>query len=155
MKDRPIIRRLTDHDIRHLRALIALFGRAFAAIETYGARPPSDGYIRQLLNMKHIIVLVALADDTVVGGLVAYELEKFERERREIYIYDLAVEATHRRQGIASALIDKLGEIAAQREAWVIYVQADYGDVPAIRLYEKLGVREDVMHFDIGVPKKS
>jgi aminoglycoside 3-N-acetyltransferase I len=155
MKDRPVIRRLTVHDIRHLRALTALFGRAFAAIETYGAHPPSDAYIRKLLNKKHVIVLVALADDTVVGGLVAYELDKFERERREIYIYDLAIEATHRRQGIASALIDRLGEIAAQREAWVIYVQADYGDVPAIRLYEKLGVREDVMHFDIGVPKKS
>ena len=28
-------------------------------------------------------------------------------------------------------------------------VQADYGDDPAIALYTKLGVREDVMHFDI------
>jgi hypothetical protein len=28
-------------------------------------------------------------------------------------------------------------------------VQADYGDDPAVALYTKLGVREDVMHFDI------
>jgi aminoglycoside 3-N-acetyltransferase I len=35
------------------------------------------------------------------------------------------------------------------RGAWVIYVQADYGDDPAIALYSKLGTREDVMHFDI------
>jgi aminoglycoside 3-N-acetyltransferase I len=35
--------------------------------------------------------------------------------------------------------------------AWVVYVQADYGDEPAIALYTKLGVREDVMHFDIDV----
>jgi len=33
----------------------------------------------------------------------------------------------------------------------VVYVQADYGDDPTIALYEKLGVREDVLHFDIGV----
>jgi aminoglycoside 3-N-acetyltransferase I len=33
----------------------------------------------------------------------------------------------------------------------VIYVQADYGDDPAIALYTKLGAREDVMHFDIAV----
>lgn len=32
-----------------------------------------------------------------------------------------------------------------------MYVQADYGDEPAIALYTKLGVREDVMHFDIAV----
>ena len=31
----------------------------------------------------------------------------------------------------------------------MIYVQADYGDDPAIALYDKLGTREDVMHFDI------
>jgi hypothetical protein len=43
----------------------------------------------------------------------------------------------------------RLGEIARERGAWVIYVQADYGDDPAIALYTKLGVREDVMHFDI------
>jgi aminoglycoside 3-N-acetyltransferase I len=34
----------------------------------------------------------------------------------------------------------------------VIYVQADHGDDPAIELYTKLGVREDVLHFDIPVP---
>jgi aminoglycoside 3-N-acetyltransferase I len=135
--------------------LNALFGRAFADVETYGARPPNDAYMAQFLIKEHIIVLVALAEDTVVGGLVAYELEKFERERREVYIYDLAVEEAHRRQGIASALVARLGEIATQREAWVMYVQADYGDAPAIRLYEKLGVREDVIHFDIGVSKES
>ena len=35
--------------------------------------------------------------------------------------------------------------------AYVIFVQADYGDDPAIALYTKLGIREDVMHFDIPI----
>jgi aminoglycoside 3-N-acetyltransferase I len=30
-------------------------------------------------------------------------------------------------------------------------LQADIGDDPAIELYTKLGMREDVLHFDIGV----
>ena len=85
----------------------------------------------------------------MIGGLVAYELDKLEQERSEIYIYDLAVDAAFRRQGVATALIKHLGEIASSRGAWVIYVQADYGDEPAIALYTKLGRREDVMHFDI------
>lgn len=34
-------------------------------------------------------------------------------------------------------------------ECQVIFVQADYGDDPAIALYTKVGVREDVLHFDI------
>lgn len=33
--------------------------------------------------------------------------------------------------------------------ARVIYVQAVQGDEPAVALYTKLGMRENVMHFDI------
>jgi aminoglycoside 3-N-acetyltransferase I len=99
-------------------------------------------------------VLVALLGQEVVGGLVAYELDKFERMRRELYIYDLAVAEVYRRQGIATALIQCLREIADRRGAWVVYVQADYGDEPAIALYEKVGTREEVLHFDIEVVGK-
>jgi aminoglycoside 3-N-acetyltransferase I len=44
-----------------------------------------------------------------------------------------------------------LRDIARRRGAWVIFVQADYGDEAAIALYTKLGEREDVMHFDISI----
>jgi aminoglycoside 3-N-acetyltransferase I len=33
-------------------------------------------------------------------------------------------------------------------------VQTDFGDEPAIALYTRLGVREDVMRFDIPVAQK-
>ena len=86
-----------------------------------------------------------------MGGLAAYVLHKFEQERSEIYIYDLAVDEDHRREGIATALIEELRKIAAARGAYVIFVQADYVDPQAIALYSKLGVREEVLHFDIAV----
>ncbi|MCG8525787.1 MAG: GNAT family N-acetyltransferase, partial [Opitutales bacterium] len=89
----------------------------------------------------------------VVAGLVAYELCKFEQQRSEIYVYDLAVAANYRRNGIATSLLQTLKNIAAQRGAYVIFIQADYGDEPAIALYTKLGAREDVLHFDIAVEK--
>ena len=37
------------------------------------------------------------------------------------------------------------------RAGAIVYVQADYGDEPAIALYDKLGTREEVLHFDIDV----
>ena len=82
----------------------------------------------------------------MVGGIAAYELQKFEQERSEIYLYDLAVAAAHRRRGIATALILELKRIAAARGAYVVFVQADPADAPVIALYAKLGVREDVVH---------
>jgi aminoglycoside 3-N-acetyltransferase I len=145
------LRRLTSADVPLLRQLNTLFGEAFAEPETYTAAPPSDAYLESLLAKEHVVALVALAGEEVLGGLVAYELDKFEQARREVYIYDLAVRAEHRRQGIATALIARLGEIATRRGAWVIYVQADYGDEPAIALYEKFGDREAVLHFDIRI----
>jgi aminoglycoside 3-N-acetyltransferase I len=111
--------------------------------------PPSNAYLGDVLAKDHVVALAAFAGSDLIGGLVAYELDKLEQERREFYIYDLAVAADHRRMGIATALIAHLREIAAERGGWVIFVQADYGDDPAISLYEKLGYREEVLHFDI------
>jgi aminoglycoside 3-N-acetyltransferase I len=147
----PTILRLTPSDVGLFRKLNGLFGDAFADPETYGAEPPSDTYLEGLLSKEHVAVIVAALDEEVVGGLVAYELDKFERARRELYIYDLAVAETYRRQGVATALIEHLREIAAKRGVWIIYVQADYGDDPAISLNEKLETREEVLHFDIRV----
>lgn len=144
------IRRLTAADVQIFRKLNTVFGEAFGEPVTYGAEPPSDSYLAGLLGKDHVAVVVAEAGGQVVGGLVAYELDKFERERREVYIYDLAVADAFRRRGIATALINGLREIARMRGASVIFVQADHGDDPAIALYEKLGVREEVLHFDIG-----
>jgi aminoglycoside 3-N-acetyltransferase I len=143
--------RLGSSDVALLRALNEVFGEAFGEYKEYTEAPPTDAYLSELLTKENIVVLIAVVAERVVGGLVAYELEKFERQRRELYIYDLAVTSCHRRQGIATALIENVREIAVQRAAWVIYVQADYGDDAAVALYEKLGVREDVMHFDIPV----
>ncbi|MGB0514807.1 MAG: GNAT family N-acetyltransferase, partial [Wenzhouxiangellaceae bacterium] len=95
--------------------------------------------------------LAALNREEVVGGIAAYELKKFEQERSEIYIYDLAVAAAYRRRGIATAMIEHLKRLAAARGAYVVFVQADIGDEPAIALYSSLGIREDVAHFDIAV----
>jgi ribosomal protein S18 acetylase RimI-like enzyme len=93
--------------------------------------------------------LAAVNGNQVVGGLAAYVLEKFEQERQEVYIYDLAVQEQHRRKGIATKLINELRYIARERGAYVIYVQADKVDDAAIKLYESVGTKLDVFHFDI------
>jgi aminoglycoside 3-N-acetyltransferase I len=146
-------KRLEANDVALFRQLNAIFGQAFGDTDTYGRAPPGDAYLKSLLGKPHIVPLVALDGERVVGGLVAYVLEKFEQERREIYIYDLAVDEAHRRKGIARGLIQLLQRIGMEEHAYVIFVQADYVDGPAVALYESLGTREEVLHFDIEVPK--
>lgn len=146
------VRRLTADDLPTMEAMNDMFGEAFAEPQTYTGDRPAPDYLEGLLADDRFIAVAALWEGTVVGGLVAYELRKFERERSEVYIYDLAVAAPHRRRGVATALIEHLRSIAAARGAWTIFVQADHGDDAAIALYAKLGRREDVLHFDIEVP---
>lgn len=142
---------LSANELPLMEELLCVFGEAFEEVDTYSSPRPSDAYLKRLLSSNYFIALAALKNGAVVGGLAAYELQKFEQERSEIYIYDLAVAAEHRREGIATALIQELKKIAVARTAYVIFVQADHGDDPAIALYTKLGVREDVLHFDIAV----
>lgn len=140
---------LMREDIEILRAMLRMFGKAFEDLATYTQAQPDDAYVGSLLANNSFIAIAALSDTRIVGGLAVYVLPKFEQARSEIYIYDLAVDADFRRQGIATALIEELKRIARARGAYVIFVQADYGDDPAIALYTKMGIREEVLHFDI------
>jgi aminoglycoside 3-N-acetyltransferase I len=145
-------RRLKGTDVSLLKDLLGVFGEAFDEIDTYQRSAPSEDYLTRLLTKQHFIAVVAMNGAEVVGGLAAYELDKFEQDRREIYIYDLAVLERHRRRGVATRLIDELRKIASERNVYVIFVQADQEDGPAIALYEGLGTKKTAYHFDIEVP---
>ncbi len=129
--------------------MLALFGREFDDAPTYCAKQPDDRYLARLLESDSFVAIVALSGNSVIGGLAGYVLPKFEQARSEFYIYDLAVGHAFRRLGVATMLVERLKKLAAARGIYVIFVQADPGDDPAIALYSKLGVREDVLHFDI------
>lgn len=152
--DRFHIQRIRGEDSTLMDGLLTMFGGAFEDRDTYNSKRPGNDYMVRLLDSDCFIALAAVMEGEVVGGLAAYELQKFEQERSEVYIYDLAVSAAHRRRGIATALIEELKDISSARGSYVIFVQADYGDEPAIALYSKLGVREEVLHFDIAVGRK-
>lgn len=132
-----------------LTAANALFREVFAHEYGYDGPEPGEDYARKLLADPGFVMLIAERDGDPAGAIAGYELRKFEAERSEYYIYDLAVREEHRRKGVATALIDRFGEIAAARGGWVVMVQADPVDAPAVALYDKLGTREEVLHFDI------
>ncbi|WP_335673627.1 AAC(3)-I family aminoglycoside N-acetyltransferase [Tsuneonella dongtanensis] len=143
------MRRLSSDDVSAMRSALDVYADSFDDVPSYRAAQPDDTYLERLLARDDFIQLVAADGGTIVGAMSAYVLPKFEQARSEIYIYDLAVDENWRRQGIAERMIEHLKSIAGDVGAWVIYVQADHGDEPAIALYAKLGSREDVIHFDI------
>lgn len=142
-------RQLGAREASAFREMLSVFAKAFEDHDGYALHQPRDGYLSERLADSAFIAIAGYSGQSLIGGLAAYVLRKFEQERSEIYIYDLAVLAGHRRQGVATAMIEELRRVARAKGVYVIYVQADYGDEAAIALYTKLGTREDVMHFDI------
>lgn len=144
---------LTSDDLPLMEALMTTFGEVFDEVDTFTAHRPSEGYLRPLMADDTFIALAAVKGGEVVGGVTAYELKKYEQERSEIYIFDLGVAEGHRREGIATALMEELKEIAAGRGAHLVFVQTGtrVEDEPAVALYTRFGEREDVVHFDIAV----
>jgi aminoglycoside 3-N-acetyltransferase I len=147
---------MTNFSVRRIGAGEAIVmeeaNRLFADVfgeEGYHGPAPSRDHLLKLLADNKFIALAAWIKDEMVGALAAYELVKYEAERSEIYIYDLAVDNRFRRRGIATALIEEVKRIARKQDAWVIFVQADSPDKPAVALYRKLGNEERVLHFDI------
>ena len=147
--ERPTLRALGAGDTAEFRAMLAVFGEAFEDVDMYTANQPNDEYVGKLLSDDNFVAIVAQSGSETVGALAGYVLRKFEQARSEFYIYELAVAESHRRRGVATALIEELKTVCARRGIYVIFVQADYGDDPAVALYQKMGTKEEVMHFDI------
>jgi aminoglycoside 3-N-acetyltransferase I len=144
--------RLKSEYLNFMRLLNALFADVFDDNQSYAAQPPSDEYLRLFLADERHIVLVAKQAGQVIGGLVAYHLPKFERERSEVYVYDLAVSSDHQRHGIGKALMTEIRNVARDLGAYVVFVQADTDD-DAVEFYRALKPNDDIMtrNFDFNV----
>jgi aminoglycoside 3-N-acetyltransferase I len=92
--------------------------------------------------------LAALSGSEVIGGLGAYELKKFEQERSELFIYDLAIHEDFRRRGVATALIEEAKSWALSRGIHLVFIQSEFDDVPASSTYEQFAEPLQANHFE-------
>jgi aminoglycoside 3-N-acetyltransferase I len=148
------LRRLGPGDASAARALNALFADAFEDETHYLGAPPPDAWLEERLADPAMLVLVAERDGAPVGGLVAYLLPKLEQARLELFLYDIAVVPSARRQGVASALLDAAGRFAAGADALSLFVLAHAEDEGAVALYRTRAEAEPVFSFDLPMEER-
>jgi len=112
-----------------------------AAIEgaSFPAPWPED-FLDAYLTDGESIVLVA-EDGQVVGFLIARD-ECAADGRRAFHIHDLAVDPSHRRKGVASALLAELIRIALAQGMTFLRLEVRLGNHGARVFYERHGFRE-------------
>ena len=136
-------------DVSAMREMVALFEAAFEVDDEPSELPLSDGYLRQLLAGEMFVAVGSFVGGRVVGGVTGYVLPMARKPKCEFYIYDVAVDAAFRRQGIATEMLEELKKHLKARGIDTIFVQADEEDDPAVQLYSRLGKRREVVHFEI------
>jgi aminoglycoside 3-N-acetyltransferase I len=138
------IKRLTKQHLADFQALVHLFNEVFEEESKIGSEP----HLLNLLSSRNFIVLAALINDEVVGGLTAYELPMYYSDASEIFLYDLAVKAEHQRKGIGKGLLQALKDHCTENEIKEFFVMAHEEDEHAIEFYRSTGGKgEKVVNF--------
>lgn len=108
--------------------------------------------IKKLLTNPHFVCIIAQIGDKVVGGLTAYELERYDGEGSSMYLYDLAVCASYQRNGIGSRLVRELMEDCRSKGIRDLFVQADAEDRHALAFYKQIGgAPSETFHFTFSI----
>jgi ribosomal protein S18 acetylase RimI-like enzyme len=83
-------------------------------------------------------LLVATVDENDVGFISGVELTHPDKGT-EMLLYELAVDESYRRRGIAHALVDALHELARERGCYGMWVGTEPDNDAAIATYRSAG----------------
>lgn len=148
MKTNLKISRLQENDIERFIELVELLNEVFEESNKIA----SEKQLRKLLNKTEFYAFVAIKEDKIVGGLTAYELEKYYSDKSKLYIYDIAVKTELHNQGIGKKLIEYLKTYSMNIGIEGIFVEAHSEDKQAVKFYEStFGKSEKVDHFNFEI----
>ncbi len=85
------------------------------------------------------VLLAAFWDKTTVGFLTAYRLQRFDKRKAEVLLYEIGVHEDFRRNGIGKALIEELKKWAKEVEADEVWVLTNKSNAEAVALYQSVG----------------
>src|SRR5215204_3519661 len=100
------------------------------------------------------LLLVARWDGEACGFLTAYRLQRFERRRAEVLLYEIGVQEPFQRRGAGHALVEEAKRWAAEAGADELWVLTEDDNAPALALYAATGSREErgltMFTYDLG-----
>jgi aminoglycoside 3-N-acetyltransferase I len=104
-------------------------------LATYGG----SGDPEALLADPRTLMLVAFDGAQPVGFVLAHELPRRHGDRSKLFVYEVDVAETHRRLGVASALLARLVELARERGIRAGFVLTEPDNGRANALYRSAG----------------
>jgi ribosomal protein S18 acetylase RimI-like enzyme len=99
----------------------------------------SLAYLENFLSNERHYLFVAIENKQVVGFLLAYRLQRIDRNQDAMFFYEIEVEESFRNRGVGSALIERLKEECRKENIMKMWVETNRSNLPAMKLYGKTG----------------
>jgi ribosomal protein S18 acetylase RimI-like enzyme len=111
--------------------------RVIGAADLFDYPPRSDAVNRFLADPNHHL-LIAYLDGSPAGFVSGVEVTHPDKGT-EMFLYELAVDEAHRRQGIGTALVLALRDLAREQGCYGMWVLTDDDNAAAGATYRKAG----------------
>jgi GNAT superfamily N-acetyltransferase len=95
------------------------------------------------LSDQNNLFLLAFEKEIPVGFLTAHRLQRFDKRRAEILLYEIGVHQDYRRRGIGKSLINEVKKWAKEINAAEIWVLTEKTNPATMSLYQSAGGIEE------------
>ncbi|HEY9707427.1 MAG TPA: GNAT family N-acetyltransferase [Oculatellaceae cyanobacterium] len=126
--------------------------KAQASITLFWEKSPTQETVVKFLSNSQNILLSAELDNSLVGQVIAYILERWDQDEPMLFLYSIDVAHTYQRKGIGTALIEavrKLGRVQGCSETFVF---TNESNLAGMQLYQSTGGKksnpDDVVMFE-------
>jgi aminoglycoside 3-N-acetyltransferase I len=113
--------------------------QAEKTVRAFKAASRSLGSLETFLRNPANYLLVAEAGGEAVGFLMAYRLERADREAGQMFVYEVDVAAASRRRGVARALLEAILALARAEGMFEAFVLTSRSNAGARSLYARTG----------------
>lgn len=139
------IKLINTDEIDHFKSLIEIFKAVFENDKPF----PRDEYLSKLLSNSDFLVLVALQNSEIIGGLTVFILHTYYSEKPVAYIYDVAVKPNFQGKGVGKSLMGFLTDHCKRNGFQEAYVEAETDDSEAVSFYRKTNFSNELhaTHF--------
>ena len=83
-------------------------------------------------------VIAAIESNRVIGFVLAYELQRYDKHNM-MYIHEVDVLPAYRRKGIGSRLLEEVKRICKEKTLCKLFLVTTQSNIPACSLYEATG----------------
>jgi ribosomal protein S18 acetylase RimI-like enzyme len=126
--------------------------KAQASITLFWDTAPSQETIVKFLSNSQNILLSAELDEELVGQVIGYILDRWDKDEPMLFLYSIDVAETYQRRGIGTALIEAVRKLGREQGCSESFVFTNESNLAGMQLYQSTGGKrsnpDDVVMFE-------